>query len=91
MDDYLVAVLEQRLRGCPAQPVGGTGDEDARHVLPFAAPLSSGTEYLAAWYRRSQWAVPKAAVIIGITGLAAALLLATLCRLTPGFSRLSRA
>src|SRR5215207_3021305 len=52
MDDHLVPFPEQALSGCPTQPARGTGDEDACHVLPSAAPLSSRSEYLVASYTR---------------------------------------
>ena len=42
MDDDLVPGSEQGLRGFPTQSAAGTGDEDACHVLPFAATLSPG-------------------------------------------------
>src|SRR5215211_1945020 len=42
MDDYLVPVPEQGLRGCPAQPVGGTGDEDACQCASFRCLVGYG-------------------------------------------------
>jgi hypothetical protein len=41
MDEHLMTVTEQRFRGRPAEPIGGTGDQDTRHLLATAQPASS--------------------------------------------------